>query len=674
MEPSRNGPPKRGSWRESQVQDRTKLLDEVAKHSDFPVHPYARITHMVRVPKTMAQGFREVLAEKVKTRAWFDAFVEHTEKRIADPLAEVEQDTVRRYETMRACMDVLERRFIRDISKTASDKQRALAEHLADIDAAIQQAAREYKKDISGSAARKSIDALRSLYQEGGPLEPSESPEACLDPGRRALTRPLMPYSPGNSNRRLWLNFWRRPGEPKSFPIKPDHELRLFWQRYPENQTFTFHEDWLTRPSHEGQNAFFARPHQNDAPASLNCDWTALESFEQRLSEFHAAGEDLSAFSWVDSLHCIFHTWCLPLTDLGLDQAGLARDEPCEINKLLEFAEATFCQMDQTRPCQQRNDLIITRLAHGQAFLVMDMRLHSRDDMLAERSSRALVLHNPERVTPAELGRMVSSLNDIETYRMLALRDLPYAKRVRRVLSEIGREVSGLESSSFESVSDPVETLTSRARCFRSLERKIKGLLLASLRITALNHFIANGVSGATAYAVLMDELIERRMTDLNEDPLRGQQNLTQYLERFRSAVDLIKQISRRYLQVRERIDEEINISRAELSRLESAENKTRTIGALIISIFIGFTGALNLIHIYLNTRTPPDAAEPTPPIFAEVYLVILLGAWLAIGGYFVQVGLRSVLVKSGLQNLWMDTWRTITRGGAGRGRHHSDY
>lgn len=593
-------------WLEHEHHDRKRIIDEVLKRADFGVRPYARVSQMVRTYPTFAERLREEIARSAsaelpdavaQTRR---ADQQAAEKDPAGVARRVVRTVIRRFSPNEVTEKEFEEalQFLNTRIDALARDEREDAD--LDRDERLSSDNRKMQKLDAASGPRSlrsramaQIRVLKSLYEPGKPLDPRTAGDGASEYGRDSVG-PLEPYPPGDARRKLWLNLWRAPDGPPQKPQEmTSYDLRMLWEGYFGYQCISAWEDFDT-PGDDPRRGLI-----DATDDTLKVDETALDALAVRLDAYHQAKMLDAPFSWVGDLLAVSHLWCVPAAEaLGIGQAQVddvaaslgASDGPNfndqAVAQLLEranrFARACFGQRDQTRRDGERDDLVVSVIGGGEAVLVCDFRPFSRSVAPGERAARALILNLTMK--PDKTGRMIRRLLDIAAYRNHALRDYQYSFTVRDVLNDIAAQLSRNETDAYKtsgaSGRQRVEMLKIRVRLNSQLDK----LLKLSTRTAAVNQFLDGGVTGFAASAKETQALIQKRLDDLREIPAPGRQSLGGYLRRFDAAIDFIETVRSKYVAVRERIDEMVNLTRAELTRLESRENFRRAIWALIIS------------------------------------------------------------------------------------------
>lgn len=151
--------------------------------------------------------------------------------------------------------------------------------------------------------------------------------------------------------------------------------------------------------------------------------------------------------------------------------------------------------------------LVASTVADGHGEVYTDFAIH------ADGYSRMVLLAGS--MTPRRLGRLVQRLQEIETYRMVALLGLSPARAAASVLGQAERELAEL------------------ADAIRSAQRHAEPALLE--RLTRLAGQIESEYaathsrfSASSAYF----ELVDRRIQDIAESRLAGMQTIGEFMER----------------------------------------------------------------------------------------------------------------------------------------------
>ena len=162
-------------------------------------------------------------------------------------------------------------------------------------------------------------------------------------------------------------------------------------------------------------------------------------------------------------------------------------------------------------------------------------------------------------VTPRRTGRIVQQLLEIETYRMAAMLGLPAARQAGAALSDAERELAEL------------------AQAIRSADRSSEAALLD--RLTTLagqveGQYAAthSRFSATKAYF----ELVDRRIHDIRESRLAGQQTIAEFMDRRLSpARSTCEWAVRRQTALSERVSRMSNLlrTRVEIEQQQSSQD-----------------------------------------------------------------------------------------------------
>jgi len=181
--------------------------------------------------------------------------------------------------------------------------------------------------------------------------------------------------------------------------------------------------------------------------------------------------------------------------------------------------------------------------------------------------SRVLVLDR--RMTPAQAGRVVQRLLEIDTYRIMALLALPVAQALAPEIARCEREVAGI-TAAMVTARDPDEPVL--------LDRLTRlAAEIDSRQADNLYRF-----SAANAY----DGLVQRRIQDLRETRVSGLQTLQEFTERrlapamntCRSVAARQEELSRRVARATQLLATRVGVSREQQSQsvLEAMNRRVR--------------------------------------------------------------------------------------------------
>lgn len=198
----------------------------------------------------------------------------------------------------------------------------------------------------------------------------------------------------------------------------------------------------------------------------------------------------------------------------------------------------------------REDSLMASRVADAQAELHTDLAIHS------DGCSRALVF--VDRLSPRRLGRLVQRVLEIETYRMAALLGLPVAREAGALLARGEAELAAL------------------AQAIRTAGREQEPELLDRLTRLAAeveSHYAAthSRFSASSAYF----DLVSRRIADIAEQRLEGQQSVRDFLERrLTPAMNTCAWSVRRQQALSERISRMSNLlrTRVEIEQQQSSQ------------------------------------------------------------------------------------------------------
>ncbi|MEI8031605.1 MAG: DUF3422 domain-containing protein [Comamonadaceae bacterium] len=151
--------------------------------------------------------------------------------------------------------------------------------------------------------------------------------------------------------------------------------------------------------------------------------------------------------------------------------------------------------------------LVASSVAGGAAEVYTDFAMH------ADGFSRMVLLAGA--MSPRRLGRLVHRLLEIETYRMAALLGLPVAREATSILSSAELELAELASAIRSATAEDEPMLLDRLT-------KLAGQV-ESQHATTHSRF-----SASVAYF----ELVDKRISDINEAALPGMQTIGEFMDR----------------------------------------------------------------------------------------------------------------------------------------------
>jgi uncharacterized membrane-anchored protein len=269
----------------------------------------------------------------------------------------------------------------------------------------------------------------------------------------------------------------------------------------------------------------------------------------------------------------------------------------------------------------QEDSLVASTLSDGQAEVHTDFQIH------ADGFSRMVLFVGS--VTPRRTGRLVQQLLEIETYRMAAMLGLPAARQAGQALSDAERQLAEL------------------AQAIRSADRSSEAALLD--RLTTLagqveGQYAAthSRFSATKAYF----ELVDRRILDIRESRLAGQQTIAEFMERRLSpARSTCEWAVRRQTALSERVSRMSNLlrTRVEIEQQQSSQDLLSTMnrrqglqlqlqstveGLSVAAITYYLTGLIHYMAEGLERHGWPFDVDTTT---AAAVPLIALGVWLFI-------------------------------------------
>lgn len=153
------------------------------------------------------------------------------------------------------------------------------------------------------------------------------------------------------------------------------------------------------------------------------------------------------------------------------------------------------------------DSLVASSVAGGVGEVYTDFTMH------ADGFSRMVLLAG--NMSPRRLGRLVQRLLEIETYRMAALLGLPAAREASSILSSAERELAELASAIRSATAADEPMLLDRLT-------KLAG------QVESQHAATHSRFSASVAYF----ELVDKRITEINESVLPGMQTIGEFMDR----------------------------------------------------------------------------------------------------------------------------------------------
>jgi len=261
-------------------------------------------------------------------------------------------------------------------------------------------------------------------------------------------------------------------------------------------------------------------------------------------------------------------------------------------------------------------------MSGGQAAAWTDFRLH------ADGLSRVVVANQALR--PGRLGRLVQRLLDVETYRMMALLAFPLAREVTPELGTIEADLSGLAAE------------TARIRNLEDEQRLLARLTTLAARAEDLAARTHYRFSASRAY----HQLVERRISDLDEVKREGLQQIGTFMDRrlgpamrtCTAVADRLEALSARIARASSLLNTRVEVALQEQNRalLRSMEGRARlqlrlqeTVeGLSAVAITYYLVGLIAYVLKALEKAGQPINATLATGLLAPF---ILAGAYLAV-------------------------------------------
>ncbi|MEN9902348.1 MAG: hypothetical protein RL651_1012 [Pseudomonadota bacterium] len=200
-----------------------------------------------------------------------------------------------------------------------------------------------------------------------------------------------------------------------------------------------------------------------------------------------------------------------------------------------------------------QNTLIGSEVAHGAGAAFTDFRI--------DGNGRSKLVFLNKSMGSRQAGRILQALVEIETYRMMALLSLPEVQESFPVLGQ--QEKALIEVSKL--LATPAESLLTEQSRDLELQQRISGI---SSAIEALSSRTQFRLSASEAYF----QLVQRRITDLQEINISGIQGFGEFMER--RLVPAMKTCSTFSLRIRETSHRVSRISQLLQTRVEIAREE----------------------------------------------------------------------------------------------------
>ncbi|MEM8785849.1 MAG: DUF3422 domain-containing protein [Pseudomonadota bacterium] len=187
----------------------------------------------------------------------------------------------------------------------------------------------------------------------------------------------------------------------------------------------------------------------------------------------------------------------------------------------------------------------------GQARLWTDLRLH-------HDGFTRIILQN-QGMADLQLGRFVQHVLEIDTYRMMTLLSLPVAHQVTPRVSRAEARVTDL---------------TERLHATAGFEDD-KTILSALTEISAELESVASATSYRFAASRAYADLVQRRLTNLEESPVDGLETVGNFLrKRLTPATATFDAVARRHQSLAERVGRTSSLLRTKVDIALEGQNK----------------------------------------------------------------------------------------------------
>nr|MDP2189917.1 DUF3422 domain-containing protein [Rhodoferax sp.] len=206
----------------------------------------------------------------------------------------------------------------------------------------------------------------------------------------------------------------------------------------------------------------------------------------------------------------------------------------------------------------REDTLVASSVAGGVAEVYTDFT------MQADGFSRMVLLAG--NMSPRRLGRLVQRLLEIETYRMAALLGLPAARETASILASAERELVELASAIRSATAEDEPLLLDRLT-------KLAG------QVESQHAATHSRFSASAAYF----ELVDKRITDINESALPGMQTIGEFMDRrLTPARSTCEWATRRQDALSQRVSRISNLlrTRVEIEQQQSSQALLATMNA----------------------------------------------------------------------------------------------
>lgn len=302
----------------------------------------------------------------------------------------------------------------------------------------------------------------------------------------------------------------------------------------------------------------------------------------------------------------------------------------CAMHVELQPADGAVADPDVAASLLQSDTFAACLAAGGAAEIWMNFTIN------ADGFGRLLV--RDHHLGRRQAGRLVQRLLEIETYRMMALLALPLARRHGAELTQIGARLT----ETTQAMADVSNGVAAGVDGERQLLERLTALAADTQKIAAATTY---RFGAARAYHAL----VERRIDELREERIEGQQTVGEFMDRRLSPAmstcqavaerldSLSRQVNRTAQLLRTRIDVQLEAQNRDL--LTSMERRARlqlalqeTVEGLSVAAITYYT-----IGLLSYALTAAQEAGLAVPVKLSVGLAIPLVAGL------VWIGMRRV-------------------------------
>ncbi|MBX2854230.1 MAG: DUF3422 domain-containing protein [Rhodobacteraceae bacterium] len=246
-----------------------------------------------------------------------------------------------------------------------------------------------------------------------------------------------------------------------------------------------------------------------------------------------------------------------PVAWLEAAPGGVITAVLMQIEIASDLASAEAVLSDRFMPHLNAESVAASWLAEKQALAVSDFHIDAN-------GFTRFALIGVEGVGPRRLGRLMQRLVELETYRTLAMRALPAARRISPELREVGREIASLVDGIGRSDSD--------GRMDPKAERAmLQSVTEVSAKLERLSADSAYRFSASRAYRAIVDE----RLEVIRQQRVMGRQTFSEFMiRRFYPAMRTCISAEDRLASLAVRAERAANLLRTRVDVTLEAQNQ----------------------------------------------------------------------------------------------------